>query len=45
MTDFGVPWLKLLGIVALAFGVAILSAIPPSLKAARVAPAEALRYD
>ena len=45
MTEFGVPWLKLSGIVALAFGVAILSAIPPSLKAARVAPAEALRYD
>jgi putative ABC transport system permease protein len=45
MSEFGIPWLKLLGIVGLAFGVAILSAIPPALKAARVTPAEALRYD
>ncbi len=45
MTEFGVPWAKLLGIVSLAFGVALLSSIPPALKAARVVPAEALRYD
>lgn len=45
MTEFGVPWLKLLLIVGLALGVAILSSIPPSLKAARVSPAESLRYD
>jgi putative ABC transport system permease protein len=45
MENFGIPWLKLLGIVGLAFGIAILSSIPPAFKAARVTPAEALRYE
>ncbi len=45
MEEFGIPWLKLMGIVALAFSIAILSSIPPALKAASVTPAEALRYD
>ncbi|MCU0798594.1 MAG: ABC transporter permease [Candidatus Thermoplasmatota archaeon] len=42
---FGIPYLKILLIVMIAFLFALSSSIPPSLKAARVTPAEALRYE
>jgi putative ABC transport system permease protein len=42
---FGIPYLKILLIVLIAFFFALSSSIPPSLKAARVTPAEALRYE
>lgn len=45
MDQFGVPWLKLLVIVGIAFAVALISTVPPAFKAANVAPADALRYD
>lgn len=45
MDEFGIPWMKLLGIAGLAFVIAILSTVPPALKAASVTPANALRYD
>jgi len=37
------PWLPALGIAALGFGVALLSALPPALRATRVAPAASVR--
>jgi putative ABC transport system permease protein len=43
--EFGVPWLKILLIIGGAFLFALASSIAPSLKAARVIPAEALRYE
>lgn len=43
--EFGVPWVKLLVIVGIALFFALASSVPPSMKAAGVAPAEALRYD
>ncbi|MGA1792533.1 MAG: ABC transporter permease [Thermoplasmatota archaeon] len=43
--EFGIPWVELLLIGGGAFLVALLSSIAPSLKAARVIPAEALRYE
>lgn len=45
LPEFGIPWLKLLLIVGAAFAVALLFSIPPAFKAARVAPADALRYE
>ncbi|MGA1848705.1 MAG: ABC transporter permease [Thermoplasmatota archaeon] len=42
---FGVPVVNIVLIVAVALIFALLSAIAPSLKAARVIPAEALRYE
>ena len=45
LPEFGVPWLKLTLIVAVALFFALVSSIPPSLKASRVSPAEALRYE
>lgn len=43
--EFGVPILKILMIVAIALLFALASSFAPSLKAARVIPAEALRYE
>lgn len=43
--QFGIPYVKLLFILGLAFAVALISSIPPSLKASRIAPADALRYE
>jgi putative ABC transport system permease protein len=43
--EFGVPWLTILAIVGGALLFALISSILPSLKAARVIPAEALRYE
>jgi putative ABC transport system permease protein len=43
--EFGVPWLKILAIVGGALLFALISSILPSLKASRVIPAEALRYE
>ena len=45
LPEFGIPWLKLTLIVAVALLFALASSIPPSLKASRVSPAEALRYE
>ncbi|MCK5772542.1 MAG: FtsX-like permease family protein [Thermoplasmata archaeon] len=45
LPEFGVPWLKLTLIVLTALFFALVSSIPPSLKASRVSPAEALRYE
>ena len=42
---FGVPVVKLLMIGAIAFGFALFTSILPAMKAARVVPAEALRYE
>ena len=43
--EFVVDWFKLTLIMALAYGTSLLAAIGPSRAAARVAPAEALRYE
>jgi putative ABC transport system permease protein len=43
--EFGVPVGNILLIIAVALAFALISAIAPSLKAARVIPAEALRYE
>jgi len=40
---FVIPWGEVLLVLAIAFAVTILSVLPPSRKAARLAPAEALR--
>ncbi|MFO8051637.1 MAG: FtsX-like permease family protein [Thermoplasmatota archaeon] len=45
LPEFGVPWSKLVLIVGAALLVALLFSIPPALKASRVAPADALRYE
>jgi putative ABC transport system permease protein len=40
-----VPWLNLLVIFALVYGVALAATLAPALRAARIRPAEALRYE
>jgi putative ABC transport system permease protein len=40
---FVIPWLEVVAIVGIAFAATLLSTLPPSRKAARLAPAEALR--
>ncbi|MDQ1371185.1 MAG: putative transport system permease protein, partial [Candidatus Thermoplasmatota archaeon] len=40
---FVIPWGEVLLVLAIAFTVTIVSVLPPSMKAARLAPAEALR--
>lgn len=40
---FVIPWLEILAIVALAFGVTLACTLPPSMRASKLAPAEALR--
>jgi putative ABC transport system permease protein len=42
---FGIPWSRVIIIGAIALGFALLSCIPPSTMATKVAPAEALRYE
>jgi len=43
--NFGIPWSKIGIIVLIALLFALASSVPPSFKASRVAPAEALRYE
>lgn len=43
ISEFVVPWGEVLLVLAIAFTVTILSTLPPSRRAARLAPAEALR--
>ena len=43
--DFIVPWAKVAFIAVVAFAATVLFTIPPSLQAASVTPAEALRYE
>ena len=43
ISEFVVPWGEILLVLAIAFTVTILSTLPPSRRAARLAPAEALR--
>ncbi len=43
ISEFVIPWGEVLLVLAIAFTVTILSTLPPSRKAARLAPAEALR--
>jgi putative ABC transport system permease protein len=42
---FGIPWAKILIICSIALFFALVSSIPPSFKASRVTPADALRYE
>lgn len=44
-TQVGVPWLQLGVILAIAYGFSLLMALIPALQAARIYPAEALRYE
>jgi putative ABC transport system permease protein len=41
---FVIPWQEILGIVALAYGLSILATVSSARRAARIPPAEALRY-
>ncbi len=43
ISEFVIPWGEVLLVLAIAFTVTILSTLPPSRRAARLAPAEALR--
>ena len=43
--ELDVPWLNLFLIFALVYAVAIVATIAPARRAARVSPAEALRYE
>ncbi len=43
VTTFTVPWLNLLIILGVAYGLAMLAIVGPSLRAARMSPAEAVR--
>jgi putative ABC transport system permease protein len=42
---FGIPWTRILLMGGIALGFALVSCIPPSRMATKVAPAEALRYE
>ena len=42
---FATPWLQIGGIVLLAYGFSLLTTILPAYQAARIYPAEALRYE
>jgi putative ABC transport system permease protein len=45
LPEFGVPWLRLTIIVGAALTVAIIASVPPSYRASKITPAEALRYE
>jgi putative ABC transport system permease protein len=45
LPEFGIPWVRLLIIVGIALMFAILASIPPSYRASRISPADALRYE
>jgi putative ABC transport system permease protein len=40
-----VPWVQVLGIVALAYAVSLVTTVMPARQASRIYPAEALRYE
>jgi putative ABC transport system permease protein len=43
VTDFAIPWTNLVIILGLAYGLSMLAVVEPSLRAARLPPAEAVR--
>jgi len=43
LSDFVIPWTEIIGVLLIAFAFTLLATLPPSRKAARLAPAEALR--
>lgn len=43
LSNFVIPWTEILAVVAIAFVITLAATLPPSRKAARLAPAEALR--
>jgi len=45
LPEFGIPWVKILVVIGIAFFFAVASSIPPSFRASRVTPADALRYE
>ncbi|MDG6224951.1 MAG: FtsX-like permease family protein [Candidatus Thermoplasmatota archaeon] len=45
LPEFGIPYTRILIILSIAFAFALMSSIPPSNMASKVAPAEALRYE
>jgi ABC-type lipoprotein release transport system permease subunit len=42
---FQVPWLEMLSVSGLAYGMSLLTTWLPALQASQVTPAEALRYE
>ena len=44
-TNFALPWLQIGVILVLAYGFSLLTTILPAYQAARIYPAEALRYE
>ena len=43
MSEFVIPWGEVLAVLAIAFAITLVATLPPSRRAARLAPAEALR--